>query len=402
MAATIISTAKPMLGGADATAAVGGQWTITVAGNWAEDTQALVVLTNAVTGESITIGMGAVTGKEPIFALTYNKKLNLLFSTTWAFSAINQPTIFNDLNSLGSGSVELADAYSETDDAQAIVPYQGKVAIFGKNHIQVWQIDADPAQYQLTQVLERIGTVARLSVQPLGELDVFFLSRTGIRSLRVKDSSLNATLVDVGSPIDGLVQTSLLNATAAEIAASCGIIEPTTGQYWCFIEDKVYVLSYFPSAKISAWSTWLCTYEGALGVQAPFIPDKFVQYNGQVIASSSDAFYVYGGASRGVYDTSVCQWETAWMDADTPANEKALQHIDVAQSGTWAYSAGTDYISATLTTLISSTTAATFAGGRIDFSSRGTHFKFKGVSAGNSTRCTVSNLLLHYKLTNQK
>ena len=389
-----------MLGGADPTTGTGGTWTITVAGSWAEGTKFTVILTNGVTGESINVGGGFVTGKVPIFALTYNKKLNLLYSTTWAFSAVNEPTIFNDLNSLGSGNIELSDAYSEADTTQAIVPYQGRVAIFGKNHIQIWQIDADPANYQLTQVLENIGTIAKLSAKALGELDTFFLHRTGFRSLRVKDSSLNATMVDVGSPIDSIVQAQLAASTSIQQAAACGIIEPTLGQYWCFIKDIIYVLSYFPNNKISAWSKWAATYESG-GVQTAFVPEKFVSYNGQVFVSTANEFLVYGGADGTTYDNNVCTWETAWLDADSPANEKQTEGIDLALAGSWTISASADYISETMTTVLTTQTAATFLGGKVDFSSIGTHVKLKGVSTA-SARATISNALIHYRQTKQK
>lgn len=400
MAGTLVTTATPMLGGADAGSGTSGTWTITVAGNWAEGTKFTVTLINALTAEAISIGGGIVTGKVPIFALTYNKKLNLLYDTTWAFSAVNSPTVFNDLNSLGSGNVELSDAYSEADTTQAIVPYQGKVAIFGKNHIQIWQVDADPANYQLVQVLENIGTIAKLSAKALGELDIFFLHRTGFRSLRVKDSSLNAMMVDIGSPIDSIVQTQLAASTSAQQAASCSVIEPVSGQYWGFIKDTIYVLSYYPNSKITAWSKWAATYESG-GVQTAFVPEKFVSYNGQVFVSTASEFLVYGGAVGTTYDNNVCTWETAWLDADSPANEKQVEGIDLALYGSWTISASTDYISETMTTVLTAQTAATFLGGKIPFSSIGTHLKLKGVSTA-SARATISNALIHYRQTKQK
>ncbi len=484
---TLATTARSMAGGQDSYAGVGMTYTITVGGTWAADDTFNINIANAFTLSNLNLGSGYATGIEPTFLLTYKNKENLLATTFWYFSAVGVPTVYNNLNALGNGFIDVSAAYSESDTVQAAVPYQGKVAVFGKNNVQIWVVDADPDNYQLTQVLENAGTLAKNSVKALGELDVFFLHQTGVRSLRVRDSSLNAMLVDVGSPIDSLIQSQLLLASATQKAAACGVIEPTTGQYWVFLYDTLYVLSYFPSAKISAWSTWTPTYQatnlsrvtnaggtfeaivklglvndvtlatqtytipalfaqdnvlpakylwtcnlvtgavitsntiaGGLAFQGDinitrdggitsqvanqlvFTPQKFVTYNGQVFVSTSEGFYVYGGAGRNTYDNAICAVETSWLDADSPANEKHLHGVDIAQSGSWNHYASTDYLSGNVMQILIAQTAASFDGGRVDISSVGTHLKYFLYTSGAAAKAIVSNLLFHYKLSKEK
>ena len=138
---------------------------------------------------------------------------------------------------------------------------QGRLVVLGRRHVQIWQTDADPANFANLQVLDNLGTLAPLSVHSLGQLDLIFLYDTGIRSLRTRAQDLNATPEDIGIAIDSLVQTKLDSCSADEKAAACGVVEPRTGLYWLFLKDTIYVLSYFPMSKITAWSTFDPTYQ---------------------------------------------------------------------------------------------------------------------------------------------
>lgn len=480
MAANIVTTAYPMLGGVDASAGQGGTASLIVGGTWAVNDTFLIQLSRPVPNIFSSLGAGTLTGQVPTFFMTYDKKLNLLFDTTWAFSVISNPLVFNDPNAIGNGYVSLSDAYSEANDSMAMAPFQGKVAVFGTNHIQIWKTDADPANYQLVQVLENIGTIARKSVQAFGELDVFFLHNTGVRSLRVRDTTLNGMPVDVGSQIDSLVREKLSDCTDAQIAAACGVIDVGNSQYWLFLKDTIFVLSTFPNLKINAWGIFEPTYQSAayaglffynsvpvsvivkagmvndatlaeqvftvagLGTQAltpakylwvyttdgvllnsltisgglsysgrieytavdtfisttnqtSFVPQDFVVYNQRVFVSTSDAFYVYGGADGVTYDNSICAFETSWLDFDSPAIAKNFTELDIAQEGTWTHLASPDFRSQTLQLVMSAQAVSTFAGGKIGWTNTGTHAKYRAQTTGVAAKAVLSNLLIHYK-----
>lgn len=136
--------------------------------------------------------------------------------------------------------------------------------------------------------------------------------------------------------------------------------------------------------------------------QTAFTPQKFEVYQRQVFVSTSEGFYAYGGADKQTYDNVVGVAETSWLDADSPANQKTFHGVDVAQSGTWNHYTGTRFSSGLLQHVLSSATNPTFDGGKISYSSYGTHIKHRMQTTGLAERCVMSNLLLHFTQSNQK
>lgn len=254
MASNIVSTAKPMLGGADATNGVGGVAQFTVSGAWAANDTFNIVLTTPSDGRSATLGAGALTNQNPTFALTYKKKLYLLGGgqIMW-FSAINQPTVVNDLNAAGNGFMDLSNEYGFSDNLLAAGIFQGKLGAFARRSIQIVAVDADPANNQVFQTLENIGTVNGDSVRNMGDMDIVFAADSGFRSLRVLDASGKLTPFDLGTPIDSLVQARMLSVGTSQMAS---IVEPFTNRLWEAIGNLIYVFSYFPQSGVAAWSTY--------------------------------------------------------------------------------------------------------------------------------------------------
>lgn len=195
---------------------------------------------------------------DPSFACSLGGKLYLANGTLINFSASFDATRW-ERQDTGAGFFESLDQNGSPGDTIALCPYQGKMAVFNRRSIAIWQVNADPAQYAQTQNLLNIGALAKLSVQPLGDLDVLFLSDTGIRSLRVRDNTLNAFVNDIGSPVDDFITSSLIANTSTANASACAIVEPGSGRYWLHLNGTIYVLSYYPSLKITAWSTYTPT-----------------------------------------------------------------------------------------------------------------------------------------------
>lgn len=475
----ILTTIAGLTGGVVGVTGTTKRYRIALQSTWAVNEKVALVFTASATAGQETIGAGSITGKTPAFCLTLKRKEYIACAATLFFSGVDSPLVFNSTTGLGNGNIEIANNFAMSEDLQSFAPYQGKVAVFGRSNIQIWQVDVDPGAYQQLQVLDNIGTVAPKSVKSFGELDVFFLHDTGVRSLRARDSSSNASTVDIGSAIDSLVKAKLASCTATEKAAACGVIDPNNGQYWLCVKDTLYVLSLFPSAKISAWSTWDCSYQSGsvtniqftnsnvVGVvlkysnttdeaqatsvsvgatssvtippvkqiwvytaggvlietyaptaglsfsgqitlpigaplvvtsnQTAFVPQDIVNYNGQIFVSTSEGFYVYGGAGNVTYDNTICVAETSWLDFDTPAVQKSFSGVDVAQEGSWNHYACPDYLSQTPQTIMLAQDNPTFAGGKIGWTNTGSHVKFRSQSYGDAERCVLSNILIHYK-----
>jgi hypothetical protein len=345
------------------------------------------------------VGFGLVSNINPQYCFTYGDKVYVLSSSTVYFSSSGVPTEWNDPNSRSAGFVDMSNFFRSPETLKAIAPYQGRLAFFSRYTTQIWTVNADPALWVQNQVLQDIGTLAPLSVRALGELDVFFLSDTGIRSLRVRDNTLNAYVDDIGSPVDQIVQSVLLSISASTASAACGIVEPNSGRYWLFLNDTIYVFSNFLGSKIRAWARYNATYSNA-GVQTAFVPQKFVVFNGQVYCRDAAALYIYGGSNNNTYDNVVCTVESPWLDLKSPGTMKSALGIDVALDGAWTISLGMDLASGLLQQAYVSSDDS-FPTGIQPFSANGTHYKWKAITTG-STTAKLSELIFHYQADQEK
>ena len=260
-----------------------------------------------------------MTGISPAFAMTFNDKLNFLAGTDWYYSAVGDPTTFNDPNAEGDGFIQLGNQSGTPENLLAMAPFQGNVALFSRRTVQFWAVDPNPNNYAKQQVLQNIGTVSGKSVNAVGDMDVYFLADSGVRSLRPRVASNNAFVADVGSPIDLILQPILAALTDAEKAASCAIMEPTQNRYMIFIPDStnsngvglIYVFSSFPSSQIEAWSTYEPSYQLAITNPAANYTASQVTYTGLVVGKryawtpGADEVSLTNGAQ--VFSASVTQ-----------------------------------------------------------------------------------------------
>lgn len=235
----------------------GPQYRLTFSGTWAVGDTYTVDIASSI--GDLTLGFGNISKTTPTYGRAVKNKVYLAISSRFAFSASDDATGW-EVQDIGAGSIDYNSNLAGADLVQSFSIYQGKLAVFARRSIQIWTVNADPDLYSLDQALENIGTVAPDSVQPLGELEIFFLSDTGVRSLRARDSSLNAFVNDLGSPIDSLLATQLSTLSASAIAAATSIVDPSANRYWLFLGSTIYALSYFPSSKITAWSTYEAKY----------------------------------------------------------------------------------------------------------------------------------------------
>lgn len=397
-------------------------------------------------------GQAILVGTNPTFGLTFGGRLYLANGTKFTFSDNGDPTGWYEQNP-GAGFVSLLQNYGGQDSVTALAPYQGRLAVFLRNSIQIWKTDADPANFVLVQPLPNVGTAYGFSVQSLGDWDVLFLADSGVRSLRVRDSSLNATTTDIGSPVDKIIQTVL---AAGNVGTPISVVEPTTNRYWLYLKNTIYVLSYFADGQIRAWSTYKPTYDAlttqtptngvysgleltsiykwtpgtgavltcgeaiipagyfyptattatvtggtgtlALLSQVAFVPSKFIVYEGRVYArgnnGTNDLLLLYGGS----YDTSIATVQSPFLSLRSPSTNKKAVGCDLAVSGSWALSLSMDQASGTSTfENVANLVAPTYDGGIVGLSTDGTHVAFKMVSSDTAaTAAVLSNFNLIY------
>lgn len=288
---------------------------------WTEgDTWTLNFITTA---GNFLFGFSEFSAKAYAFAYTLDDRVHIIADNHWFGSSLFDPTLWN-VQAPSAFDVTLASATGGASDYNAMISYQGRVALFSPENIQLWRLDADPDLMQRLQDFRNTGTKHPLSVQSLGTLDALYLDTTGVKSLKVREMTLNASIIDVGTPINDLL---------TNVDRCCAGIEPQTGTYWLAVGTKIYVFSHFPEVQITAWSELEATYVNDQGVHTMFEPLKMLQYN--------NTLYIYGqeGDARAVYryltvsDGCTMEIETSWLDIKSAGNFKQVGAFNVVFSG---------------------------------------------------------------------
>ena len=145
-----------------------------------------------------------------------------------------------------------------------------------------------PEKNQYVQTLRQAGTMAWRSVLQYGSGDVMYVSPSGIRSLRARNSSLAAAVSDIGSPLDPVMQDLFRYKGEDWMSGIIAILQPVTGRFWIIMPDRIYILSAFPGPKITAWSE----YDPGFVITAAALHD-----NRMVVRDDKNIVYAYGGIS---------------------------------------------------------------------------------------------------------
>lgn len=148
------------------------------------------------------------------------------------FSKVGDPTNWTEANN--AGFLPIAQHFGAGQRAYALGLYQGQLAVFTEQSIQLWTIDPDPTAMALDRVIDGVGTRHHRSVVSLNG-DLLFLSESGVRSLTTLASALFPTDVDLGLPI-----RSLTTSPRQTVRFSLGALEPAVlglaasplSQYW--------------------------------------------------------------------------------------------------------------------------------------------------------------------------
>lgn len=270
---------------------------------WVDGDTWTIPFTSTLTGD-FTIGKGNIAGQNFSSIGKLKDRLYLGFGSTFALSGVGDPEGWEEQNP-GAATINYLSQFGAQDTVVAFGSMQGRLAVLGNQSIQMWDVDANPQNFVLQQTMDNTGTSDPLSVQSIGDLDLLYLDKSGVRSLRAKESTLNAYVSDMGTAIDALIRTALRSYT---VGSACAIVEPTTRQYWLYLNGYIYVLSYYPQSKITAWST----YEPCV-VSSAWTPDAanydavtgYVSYrvgeNPTESQAVGDSFYwVKGGAAASI------------------------------------------------------------------------------------------------------
>lgn len=151
---------------------------------------------------------------------------------TVRFSAVGNP---GDWTTAGNaGFLPVSQHFASGQRAYGLGLYQGKLAVFTDQSIQLWTVDPDPTAMALDRVVDGVGTRHHTSIVSLYG-DLLFLSETGVRSLTTLSNALFPSDVDVGLPIkqftkspESLTRFSNGGLQPSVIAMAAGPVS----QYW--------------------------------------------------------------------------------------------------------------------------------------------------------------------------
>lgn len=344
-----------------------------------------------------TIVAGLQSGSGTIFAglvlstavLTYKNKEYLTSGTNLLFSKSGDAAIFDEATS-GSGLIDQSLYVSKDTDIVGLASYQNSLAVFSSENVAIWAVDPDPTAYDLIQILPNIGTIAPRSVRSFGDHDVFFLSDTGVRSLRAINSSLAAGVSDVGTPIDDLIIAKIDELSAEEVRIAAAIIEPKDGRYFLGLGDTIFAFSYFPLSKVSAWST----------MDTGFNITYFAKAEGRLYARAGNEIYLFGGDNNDEYTDQPVIVETPYLDARSIATWKEWIGIDLILEGLWDVYINTNPNMPDEWTLTARVFENTTEKKRISLEARAPAIKLKFVHQGEG-RARLSKIIVHYKGTRE-
>jgi len=380
----------------------GATYKFTFSGTWAAGDRIAVVLNYS--NVDYTVGYKEVTGLQPSFVTTYQNQIMFCASDKLVCSGIDEPTGFEE-RFAGFGYIQMSGERGEALECVAVAPYAGRLALFADNNVQLWQYNADPKLWALVQSLENIGTCAPRSVVSYGELDVFFLSYTGVRSLRARESTDLVNVHDVGTSIDRLIQPIVEAATALQLEQCFGWYNINDGRYWLYLVGKFYVFSYFPATKVSAWSVYDPFAAPSDSGAVSFVPEYSASQAGTLyLLGNADAYraLVTAGRHGTIYDKSTII--VPFYDMKTPGTLKYFVALDLLGFGTWKVevSNGVNVLVADISaaagygTLTASVVLSTVEYARIPVGLHGTHLlvKLTQLSEGHAA---LSSMIIHWE-----
>jgi hypothetical protein len=326
-----------------------------------------------------------------VSAFTYKQRMWSVAGTLFMGSKLATPSNWSD-TATASGYVQI-DASNESEGSERLVAvgqYSNYAVVFGRSQIRLYTISTDASEISFYQSLDNTGTFAGRSVLSYGNNDVFYLDPTGIRSIRARDVLNAAYVSDVGTAIDPFVHEHLRDLATDTISRAVSVVEPVDGRYWLAVDDRIYVLSFFPSSKVTAWSY----YETTFRIQ------DMVRDSARLYArGDDDKIYLYGGDSGEEYpgdDEQIASVELPFLSADSPGTQKMLQGMDIAISNEWLVKVLPDPNNEAITQTIGRLYKNSFHEPHIPISGRTSHFALT-LECRNAGYASLSGLLVHFQ-----
>jgi len=211
----------------------------------------------------------------------------------------------DDFTGTGSGLIDLKTVWG-TDEIIHIAPFFGKLIIFGKNNIVIYDNPADIANATLDEVIKGIGLVNRDTVQAVGD-DLVFLSETGLRSLSRTTEKDKLPLTDYSINIKDTLIRNISQSTNAK-----SVYVENEGVYILSFVDKnityAFDFKHFTPNKVPRVTTW--TFDGD---REPASMIYTTLYSGLLVGQQDGGIAGY----EGYHDTDL-SWDSGAVYTNFP------------------------------------------------------------------------------------
>jgi len=248
-------------------------------------------------------------------------RLYMINGDVVSYCAVDNPLDWTSTNDAGFLPTGLQT--SGENIATAVDEYEGFLAVFMPDAIQLWVVDQDPSLSAFQKTVQNIGTRYHKSIAKYST-DLLFLSEFGFRSVGRQAYTDSIEDNDVGSPIDKLVREELKTADPTKIKS---VYYPKGSQYLCFLGTKIFVFRFSRSAKINAWSVY--SFEGREGSFDDIVVangDLFLWKDGNMFVLD-DETYVDDGVE---FEVNV---EMSFLSQKTQGVGKRYMGFDLVQEG---------------------------------------------------------------------
>jgi len=332
------------------------------------------IFTVTINGTAIPVATGTATKAR--YATVAGHKVYAVVRDIARFCDLDDAT---DWSTGNSGFIDISTEYDGQENARGIGRYQGMLAIFVERAIQLWEIAADPANNRVSSTIQNATTVAHQSVTSVGNIDLFYLGVGGIRSVRARDQNNLPYVSEVGTAIDPFVQEHMRSLSAGQVSSAVGAIDPLDGRFMLALGNRVYVFSYFPANKVSAWSYY----------DIGFTISQWAVNRSRLYCRSGDKIYLYGGDSGNEYpgkDELQPFIQLPFFSGGNPDITKSLTAIAISSEGEWKCRVLSDPDDDRAQTAQVRLEGTTFGHSRTGIAARGSYLSvtIEGASAGES------------------
>lgn len=223
-----------------------------------------------------------------------------------------------------------------SNDTAVLNIYRSNLVAFSSSTFQNWQVDEDPANMELLDVMEGIGSTWQHAAQPVAR-DLFYLAALGVRTVGISGGSLNLVNGDAGMPIDPLVRASIKTAIEQD-ATPRGMYYPSLGQYMLafpeFPEDEdasttTYAYSMNSIGEVGAWSVY--EYPWPVEADAMLGNDLYLRSGDAVFRIDPSRVHDQNAAGEDV--EVIGEIQSHYLDMGSPAVTKMMVGVDLVGNG---------------------------------------------------------------------